>query len=172
MAENNISTEDFYSAATGENNREFYLALFHRFDAQGIGPSWHWPAFFLTLYWLLHRKMGKLALVYVILPLPLAAADTYLFTASDLPIAALSLLYLVATFIVVPMYANAVYYWHLKSVIARARQEAGDEAETLQLITTCGGTRSLVLTIVVSLLLMIMLAVAAALREQVLGAGV
>jgi hypothetical protein len=34
----------------------------------------HWPAFFVTWYWLLYRKMWDLAALYFLLPLILAFA--------------------------------------------------------------------------------------------------
>ena len=154
-----MEVPEYYRAAIGDKNADFYLSRFHHFDAKGVGVSWNWPAFFFTFYWLLHRKMRFFALLYVLLPIPLAAMDSIVFPADD--VAVTSLLYLAATFIALPMYANVAYYRHVKSVITRARQESGDEAETSQLITTRGGTSNLALTIVASLLLMIMLAVAA-----------
>ena len=124
-----MEVHKYYQAALGQKNADFYLSRFHHFDSNGVRPSWNWPAFLFTFYWLLYRKMRFFALVYVLLPIPLAAIDSIVFP-------------------------------------------AGDVAVTSQLITTRGGTGNLALTIVVSLLLMIMLAVAAALLEQVLGAGV
>ena len=46
-----------YQALIGEKNQHYYLRHFAYFDARGkTGTSWHWPACFATLGWLLYRK--------------------------------------------------------------------------------------------------------------------
>ena len=81
-----MEVQKYYKAAIGEKNADFYLSRFHHFDSNGVRPSWNWPAFFFTFYWLLYRKMGLFALVYVLLPIPLAAIDSIRMIASAAPI--------------------------------------------------------------------------------------
>src|SRR5690606_28271216 len=58
-----------YRAVIGRN-AEYYLERFRGFDAAGkAGASWHWPAFFITFFWLLYRKMWGAAAAYVVLVL-------------------------------------------------------------------------------------------------------
>jgi hypothetical protein len=60
---------EYYKAVLGPKNQDYYLRQFARFDADGkVSATWHWPAFFVTFYWMLYRKMWLFALVYFILP--------------------------------------------------------------------------------------------------------
>src|SRR4051812_8384496 len=45
-----------YQAAIGPNTG-YYLEHFERLDAGGSKAGWHWPAFFVTTYWFIYRKM-------------------------------------------------------------------------------------------------------------------
>ena len=65
LVEKNVLTSsglrDFYKAAIGASNRDYYLRAFQRFKSSGgSGVSWNWPAFFITFYWLLYRKCGAM----------------------------------------------------------------------------------------------------------------
>ena len=50
---------DFYRAAIGEKNLDYYLNKFRAFDEKGPGlhASWNWAAFLFTGFWALYRKM-------------------------------------------------------------------------------------------------------------------
>jgi hypothetical protein len=167
-----MEQQEYYRVAIGEKSTDFYLSRFHLFDSKGVGPSWNWPAFLVTFYWLLHRKMQFFALLYVLLPLPLAAIDGIIFPGNDVAVAAISLLYLAAAFVVLPRYANALYYRQLKRMIDKAREESCDKEEALRVITAAGGTNSIARTITASLVLIIALVVVAVVMEQVLNSGV
>jgi outer membrane biosynthesis protein TonB len=53
-------------AALGPVNTEHYLKAFARLDAMGRTlTSWHWPACFFTLGWMVYRQLWGAALVYV-----------------------------------------------------------------------------------------------------------
>jgi hypothetical protein len=163
--EQNMEVQKYYEAAIGQKNANFYLSRFHHFDSNGVGPSWNWPAFLFTFYWLLYRKMRFFALVYVLLPIPLAAIDSIVFPADDVAVAVTSLLYLAATFIALPMYANALYYRQVQTMIGKARQESRDEEAVLRSITTGGGTMSIARTIITSFVMIAGLVVVAIVME-------
>ena len=167
-----MELQEYYTAAVGEKNTDFYLSRFHYFDSHGVAISWNWPAFFFTFYWLLHRKMRLIALLYVLLPLLLAALDRIVFSGEDLAVAVISLLYLAAAFIVLPMYANALYYGHVKKMVGKARGESRDGETALSVIAAAGGINSIARTFTTSLVLIIVLAVVAVVMEQVLNSGV
>ncbi len=60
------ATQALYQAAIGPLNTDRYLQLFTRFEtAERVVPSWNWPASLCTLGWLLFRRMGLAALVYL-----------------------------------------------------------------------------------------------------------
>ena len=167
-----MELQEYYTAAVGEKNTDFYLSRFHYFDSHGVAISWNWPAFFFTFYWLLHRKMRLIALLYALLPLPVAIIDSIVFSGEDLAVAVISLLYLAAAFIVLPMYANALYYRQVRKMIDIAREESRDEDATMRVIIAEGGTNSLSLTITTSVVLIAALVLIAVVMEMVLGSGV
>lgn len=60
------ATQALYRAAIGPVNTERYLQLFTRFEAADrVVPSWNWAASLCTLGWMLFRRMGLGALVYL-----------------------------------------------------------------------------------------------------------
>ena len=64
-----LGEADFYKAAIGPNNTAYYLQRFAEFDRRGkAGIGWHWPAFLVTFYWLLYRKMWLNAFLYWLSP--------------------------------------------------------------------------------------------------------
>ena len=167
-----MEVHKYYQAAIGQKNADFYLSRFHHFDSNGVRPSWNWPAFLFTFYWLLYSKMRFFALVYVLLPVTLAAIDSIVFPEDDVAVAVISLLYLAAAFIVLPMYANALYYRQVRKMIDIAGEESRDDDETLRMITADGGTNSISQTVTTSLILIAALVLIAVVMEMVLGSGV
>lgn len=128
--------EEYYETAVGYKNTDYYLPRFARFDAEGSGATWNWPAFFVSFYWLLYRKMWLWALVYFLLPLPLNLLGLW----SQAVYMGASLAYLVAVCIVFPMYANALYHNHVKKKIANAQAYTADRNKQLHLLAAEGGT--------------------------------
>ena len=58
-------TAELYRAAIGPHGQDYYMRQFAKFDAHGkTGVSWHWPAYWATLNWLIYRKMWGWALAY------------------------------------------------------------------------------------------------------------
>ena len=166
-----MEIQEYYRAATGEKNADFYLSRFHHFDSHGVAVSWHWPAFFFSFYWLLHRKMCFLALLYILLPLAIAAIDNIIFPADDVVMAVTSLLYLAATFIALPLYANALYYRQVKKRIHEAQSASRDKEEAMSAIIAGGGTMNTSRTIITSFAFVAVLMVAAVVLEQLLSPG-
>ena len=69
------ATEALYKAAIGPVNTDRYLPLFTRFEAADrMMPSWNWAASLCTLGWMLFRRMGMAALVYLALAAALLLA--------------------------------------------------------------------------------------------------
>ena len=64
-----LTQDEMYRALIGHKNQDYYLNEFAKFDAAGkTSNSWHWPAFFVTFYWLLYRKMWPTAVLYYLAP--------------------------------------------------------------------------------------------------------
>jgi Tfp pilus assembly major pilin PilA len=66
-----VSSQDMealYRAAVGPKRAEFYVPKFVRFDQPGASRlSWNWPAFFVSFYWFLYRRMYATWAIYSLL---------------------------------------------------------------------------------------------------------
>lgn len=160
---------DFYKAAIGPNNTAYYLQRFAEFDRRGkAGIGWHWPAFFITFYWLLYRKMWLNAFLYWISPyvlmVPLVAAMA-LAGNEDAGVAVFAagyLLYIAAFMLLPPLFGNALYYRHCKAKIAEAKQAGGSPERQLGELAGKGGTSNVAIFILLGFGVLMMLAILAA----------
>ncbi len=145
--------EEFYKAIVGPKNQDYYLSHFSRFDNHGkVSASWHWPAFFVTFYWFLYRKMWLNALIYFFLPylvmIPLGIAAAVAGKSADTVIGIGYVLFLIAIFVLPPIYANALYYKHCKKKIVEAGSSTRDLQRQLGELSGKGGTSNVVLIFV------------------------
>ncbi|WP_338587196.1 DUF2628 domain-containing protein [Clostridium baratii] len=60
-ADPNAVTEEDFITFVGEKNTEYYLDKFYRYQSNQNFASWNWAAFFLGMFWILYRKLYKLA---------------------------------------------------------------------------------------------------------------
>jgi len=148
---------ELYAAAVGPNNRDHYLAKFALFDHERrTSAGWHWPAFFVTFYWLLYRKMWGKAALYFFLPYMLLVPAALFGRAVPGMIAIGYLAYVVGIFILPPLLADAAYYRHCERVISRARSVNRSQEGQLGLVARKGGTSSF-LPLLASVLAIVML---------------
>ena len=108
-----------YEAAIGPN-AGYYLARFQEFDAGESQTGWNWPAFFVTSCWFLYRKMwlpGLLNLCYPLILLFVLGIAFGLLRPSVPVMVGSALLLLVLPSILLPMFANAIYWRHIRRVI-------------------------------------------------------
>jgi len=148
-----VNQGEFYKAAIGPKNQDYYLTRFLRFDQEGkAGGSWHWPAFFLTFYWLLYRKMWLNALVYFLSPylllIPVGIISVVFGKGGEVLVGLGYVLYLIAIFIVPPIYANALYYKHCNKKIAEVKTNTKDTQRQLGEVSGKGGTSNVILIFV------------------------
>ena len=144
--------DEWLRAAIGERRKDHYLRVFARFESAGrAGVSWHWPAFFLTFYWLLYRKMWRNALIYFVLPYAVVIAlgifGSLLGEASASLVGLAFFAYWAAMFFVPALYANAWYYRHCQKKIAQARASSGDAQRQLGMLAGQGGTSNVALIV-------------------------
>lgn len=158
---------EYYKAVLGPKNQNYYMGQFAIFDAEGkTSASWHWPAFFITTYWLLYRKMWLAALLYFIFPylffvvIGMIAAATN--GSANTIIGAVYLVYLAAIFFLPPMYANALYYNHCKKKIAGVMASTVDTQRQLGKLSGKGGTSGIVMFILLFFLFFAFLGILAA----------
>ena len=159
--------EAAYKAVIGPKHQATYLAYFVNADSQGKPPiSWHWPAFFVTLYWLLYRKMWLPALLYFLLPylffVPLSFVATAFGKSSETVATVATLGYFVLTFLLPPLHANAMYYRHCKKQIRLVQESSNNEQRQLGELTGRGGTSKVMLAMVAVLGIFTFIGIAAA----------
>jgi Tfp pilus assembly major pilin PilA len=147
MGPNASQYEELYRAAVGASKAHYYVPRFQQFDAGSSRASWNWPAFFVSFFWMLYRRMYGPALIYwfawptVMVMLgglvsallgPLAGAVAYA-------------ILILAQVILVPMFANALYHWHIRNRIKSAAGGApSHEAVVERLGRSSGGAPAVV----------------------------
>lgn len=159
--------EEYYGTVLGPKNQDYYLRQFASFDADGkVSATWHWPACFMTFYWLLYRKMWLFALLYFIFP--------YLFfglmgviagvagSPANMVIGAGYVLYLLGILFLMPMYANALYYKHCKKQISAVKVSTADVQRQLGELSGKGGTSNIAIIFLLILLGIALLGIVAA----------
>lgn len=152
-----LSRKEQYHAVIG-SNQQHYLKKFMEFDGEGKGTlSWHWPAFLLTTYWLLYRKMWRNALLYGVLPyglLMMLIGILHGFYSIDPFTTGLLFLGTMLGLGIVPaLYADALYYKHCQQVITHARQHTSHPHRLYGVLSTQGGTSKRLILIFIGLLL-------------------
>jgi hypothetical protein len=165
--ESRAGVEDAYKVVIGPKHQATYLAYFVKADSQGKPPiSWHWPAFFVTLYWLLYRKMWLPAFIYFLLPylflVPLSFIATAFGNSAETFVTVATLGYFALTFLLPPLYANAMYYRHCKKQIRLVQESSNNEQRQLGELTGRGGTSKVMLAIVAILGIFTFIGIAAA----------
>ena len=131
-------------------NAEKYIKNFREFNVAGVERfsfTWHWPAFFVSFFWLLYRKLYIWALLAFFL--------------SNIPVAGFFLM------IGYGITGNYLYYKHAKKKITelKLQQSPSELSETLRQI---GGVNQWVKTLVIVLLIILILGILAAILIPIL----
>jgi Tfp pilus assembly major pilin PilA len=136
-----VSTQDreaLYRAAVGAKKADFYVPKFIRFEQIGASKlSWNWPAFFVSFYWFLYRRMYATWAIYsLLIPIGIGVASATI--AGSVSGDAGDLFYSVATlgysFGVVPMLANSLYHRAIKKRVEALRQKAPETGAQLAVL--------------------------------------
>ena len=106
-------------------NADFYVRAFGRIDASRWGGTWNWSAFVASTAWFVYRGMSGYAVLNFLAPWLALALVASFATASPILVHVVLYGYLALTYVVVPIYANNLYYERLKREFARA--EAPDK---------------------------------------------
>jgi hypothetical protein len=142
---------ELLSAAIGKNPN-FYVPRFESFAA-GDAISWNWPSLFVPFAWLLYRKMWVHALVYFF-GVPFAIGVLMAVLGGALGGTGLMLalgLWAALRLVVLPMFANVLYYGVVKKRIADAKRRI-DRTRQLKYLDREGGTSNVALIVLVVLL--------------------
>lgn len=147
--------EDVWRAVIGPRNVDYYLPRFRRRHQGGGGGHWHWPAFFVTFYWLLYRKMWLWAVAYFVVPYLISLGVGIAIGLGGANSTLLSGLFTIAFVLVMtfgpPLFANTLYYAHCRSVIDKQMRVANTRERLLGQLEGRGGTSSVVWIVVVFL---------------------
>lgn len=141
---------ELYALTIGDKNQDHYLQKFEQFDRDGkTSVGWHWPAFFVTFYWLLYRKMWGKAAIYFFLPYLVVTVVVGIASAfgSSAVVVAYGA-YVVGLFALPALFADGIYYSVCKKRIKAALAANGTQQGQRILITQKGGTSNIALIIV------------------------
>jgi hypothetical protein len=144
--------EEAWRAAIGPTNSDYYLGRFAARHASGKAARWHWPAFFITFYWLLYRKLWGWAALYFVLPyvvlLVVGGVAAAVGASGAGSVGVLWLLTIVACFIVPPLVANQIYFARCRTLIERQQSSARSREHFLAQVEARGGTSHVVAIVV------------------------
>jgi len=136
-------SDELFVACIGPKNTDYYIRVFEKFRSGRGAASWNWPAFFLTIPWLLYRKMwGFTVLYWVGLPIGigfLAAMIAATIQDEDAFVSSYYLACVVIAFILVPIFANRLYFGHVSNKIRSVKEKHGSHADqVIELHRTAG----------------------------------
>jgi hypothetical protein len=110
-----ITDKDF--ATFIGKNASLYITKFKKFNTGGLdkfAPTWHWPACFVTVYWLLYRRLYLWALLIFCLSLITNLLIHYYIFLSPVWGWIICIIYSIIWFITCGITANYLYYRHAK----------------------------------------------------------
>jgi Tfp pilus assembly major pilin PilA len=142
-----LTDEEIRAAVIGNSNTLYYLGRFERI-AHGEGGGWNWPAFLVTWYWLLYRKMWVPATLYFFAPYLVLLLVAGIGAASPMFGAVLWLAWALAWLIAPGMLANGWYYKHCLNKIRDVRARGGSKDQVLARLEAVGGTSNVAIIIV------------------------
>ena len=142
---------DYFEEAIGPKNLEYYLKHFKRFENhERISITWNWAALFFNFFWFIYRKLYLIALLCMVLPIPYGLLHAFDY-ATPYNLTEISSAYLAVSAVMlllfVPMFANAIYYSHLKKKIGYITDKTEDESKRIQKISSVGGTNKWLLAL-------------------------
>lgn len=142
--------DNLYAACIGPKNTEYYLAHFDTFENGGSRVSWHWPAFLISSIWLLYRKMWLNALLYwVALPIVLTVLSGVVESLAGVETSLIFYYttYVLITFVLVPMYANWLYFRHVQAKVDKLTASPPTGETPALAIARIGGTSKVILAV-------------------------
>lgn len=137
--------EEAWRAFLGPN-ADYYLPRMRMLAYGGPAPRWHWPAFLLSFFWLLYRKLWGWAFVYLLSPyliaLPVGFALGLLVPQAAARESLLALLVAGIYFVLPPLLANPLVYRHGVRMMARLQARTDAREAFLGALAAKGGTAS------------------------------
>ena len=137
-----LTEEEAWAAVIGDSNTHHYLTRFERL-ARGESGGWHWPAFFVTWYWMLYRKMWVAALLYFVASYAFGIAVGVAAAAAP----AVGGLLLLAWWVLPGLLANGRYFKHCEKKIRDLRARGGSKEQMVARLEAAGGTSNVLVII-------------------------
>ncbi len=134
--------DDLLSVFAGPKNSHYFTHAFRGYAAGG-SVKWNWPVFFITLPWLLYRKMWLYSLGYMIgvpIVLMIIARVAALAVGTGAGISIYYVPYFVVAFILAPMFATRLYYAHARNKIGNIRARTPSVEEQQLEVARAGST--------------------------------
>lgn len=160
-----IEMEDLYRAAVGPRRADYYAPEFLRFDQPGSSRiSWNWSAFLLASLWFLYRRMyADWAIYCLLIPILIIAGAATLsgIEKSASPLAFANLGLLAYYYVIIPMFANALYHRRVKERIDQVRRKVPDPSVQVTVLEN-GPHTSAIAWVLVLLLFIPMIGILAA----------
>lgn len=151
--------QDYYKAAIGPANQDFYLRKFKKFDQSG-SAGFSWPSagqFFAGVFWLFYRRMPLSAWLYIGSPFVLLFFIYMLFGSDvkddSLPMSLYNIIIAVAYWLFLPARMNAMYYNSTHKKILAAKAKSSDRVSQLAILRKDGGTNSSIRWLLATLIL-------------------
>lgn len=107
---------------------DYYLKQFAKLEGAGRTtlPTWNWPAFFFSTAWFTYRRLDGYATANFFLSIVFFLVAMILAHGGGLLAWLIGGAYFVVAFVLIPMYANGIYYRRLKAQFARAIAPGAD----------------------------------------------
>lgn len=151
-----VDMEDLYRAAVGSSRADYYAPKFQRFDEPGGSKvSWNWSAFLVSFYWFLYRRMYAYWAIYcLVIPFSVVVAGGIASTVykNALPLSIADLGLLVYSYLIIPMYANALYHRKIKERIDQVRRKVPDPAVQVTVLENSPHTSALAWVLLILLI--------------------
>ena len=134
--------DDLLRIFVGPRNTHYFTDAFRAFAAGG-GEKWNWPVLFITLPWLLYRKMWLYSLTYMIgVPIVLisAARVAALAGGSRAGMSIYYVPYFIVGFVLAPLFAMRLYYAHARTKISNIKSRTPSVDEQRLEVARAGST--------------------------------
>ncbi len=166
----NPELKRLYEAVIGPSRTDYYLDYFERAEARGYSPiSWHWPAFFLGIFWFLFRKQYAWTMIVLACNLGISVV-TYAVMAMGLPELANPIYFVfTAAFqgLYIPLHANGIYHRWAKGQLALASAGHPAQAERqVEILNQVGGINRHLPLIVILAMILVMVATGPTITTQ------
>jgi len=142
---------DLEAVFLGPKNTDYYLGKFANFKSHGSSVSWNWPAFFISSIWFLYRKMWLNAFLYwIVLPIVLVVLTGVIAASGAAATSGVFYYgaYWFVTFLIVPMFANRLYYQHAQKKIDKVVSVTSSPEQQSIEVARRGGTSAVGLVII------------------------